>query len=217
MNLFLKAKHWQIFLFTFCLPFLLQIIIIVSVMANIFDSAVHNAPPDPEVFFAVFKFFPLMMVVFMGALFGWMWSIAVGLKKMIPPGVDMKSTLFKITLIYPLVYTFLFSLFIAYIVSGIFHLQHGEEPPPVMFVGFAVIFPLHLFAMFCMFYNIYFAAKTIKTVELQREVTFSDFVGEFFLIWFHFIGVWILQPRINKMVENYENGISQVSTPNSFS
>jgi putative effector of murein hydrolase LrgA (UPF0299 family) len=66
---------------------------------------------------------------------------------------------------------------------------------------FAFIIPIHLFAMFCIFYSLYFVAKTIKTVELQRAVTFSDFVLEFFLIWFYPIGIWIIQPQINKMIE----------------
>ena len=47
---------------------------------------------------------------------------------------------------------------------------------------------------------LYKAAKTIKTVELQKKVTFSDFAGEFFLLWFSPIGIWILQPKINKFV-----------------
>jgi hypothetical protein len=55
--------------------------------------------------------------------------------------------------------------------------------------------------MFCIFYTLYFVAKTFKTVELQREVKFSDFAGEFFMIWFYPIGIWIIQPKINKMIE----------------
>jgi hypothetical protein len=51
----------------------------------------------------------------------------------------------------------------------------------------------------------YFAAKTLKTVELKREATFSDFVGEFFLIWFNFIGIWILQPKINKIIQSQDD------------
>jgi bacteriorhodopsin len=66
---------------------------------------------------------------------------------------------------------------------------------------FALVVPLHLFSMFYIFYTLYFAAKTVKTVELQREVTFSDFAGEFFLIWFYPVGVWIIQPKVNKMIE----------------
>jgi hypothetical protein len=50
----------------------------------------------------------------------------------------------------------------------------------------------------------YFVAKTFKTVELQKEVTFSDFIGEFFMFWFYYIGILFLQPKINKMVEDDE-------------
>jgi bacteriorhodopsin len=64
-----------------------------------------------------------------------------------------------------------------------------------------IFFLIHLFSMFCIFYVLYFAAKTFKTVELQREVRFSEFAGEFFMLWIFPIGVWILQPKINKMVE----------------
>jgi hypothetical protein len=75
------------------------------------------------------------------------------------------------------------------------------------FMGFAIIsmivywvwYCFHFLSIFCIFYCIYFVAKTIKTVELQRAVKFKDFVGEFFLVWFFPIGVWILQPTINKL------------------
>jgi len=53
--------------------------------------------------------------------------------------------------------------------------------------------------MFCAFYVMYFIAKELKTVELQRDVMFSDYIGEFLLLWFFPVGVWVLQPRINKL------------------
>src|ERR1700756_2485988 len=114
MSLFLRAKHWQIFLATFGLPLLIQIIMVTSIMANIFASVDHNQAPNPESFLMIFKIFPIMMVVFMGALFGWMWSVAIGLQKMIPLGVNMKTTTFKIFFFYPLIYIFLFCLFFAF-------------------------------------------------------------------------------------------------------
>jgi hypothetical protein len=46
-----------------------------------------------------------------------------------------------------------------------------------------------------------YVAKTIKTAELKRKVGLSEFSGEFFLLWFYFIGIWIIQPKINKLVE----------------
>jgi hypothetical protein len=32
---------------------------------------------------------------------------------------------------------------------------------------------------------------------------FSDYSGEFFLIWFSPIGYWILQPRLNKLTDEF--------------
>jgi hypothetical protein len=65
----------------------------------------------------------------------------------------------------------------------------------------AAIVPVHLFSMFCMFYCLYFISKELKAVEWQRPVTFSVYTGEFFLIWFFPIGIWFIQPRINKLSE----------------
>jgi len=67
---------------------------------------------------------------------------------------------------------------------------------------FAFIIPIHLFSMFCIFYCMYFIAKEFKSVEVQKPVTFSDFAGEFFLLWFFPVGIWILQPRINKIFQS---------------
>jgi len=61
-----------------------------------------------------------------------------------------------------------------------------------------------LVALFCVFYIFYFNAKSLKAVELQRPVTFGDYIGEFFLLLFFPIGVWIIQPRINKIFEEKE-------------
>ncbi|WP_373551080.1 hypothetical protein [Haliscomenobacter sp.] len=60
------------------------------------------------------------------------------------------------------------------------------------------------------FYCIYHVAKTIKTVELQRKVTFSDFIAEFFLVWFFPIGVWILQPTINKLAAKDDDDFNEI-------
>lgn len=109
----------------------------------------------------------------------------------------MKVTKFKIFFFTPIVYMLIFISFF-----NSFMGETGIELTPAIGGGFfAIVFVLHLFSMFCMLYVLYFVAKTFKTAELQKEVTFSDFAGEFFLIWFYPIGVWIIQPKINKIVE----------------
>lgn len=46
----------------------------------------------------------------------------------------------------------------------------------------------------------YFVAKTITSVEMKKESHFSDYIGDFFLIWFFPVGIWFVQPRINKII-----------------
>lgn len=184
---FLKAKHWQLFLLTFGIPMIFQFII----MAGMFSSVGGGNNPDSSFMFSYMKFFPIMMILFMGVFFGWFWSVAVGLQSKIPDGAKMKVKKFKIFFFIPLIYILFLLGFL------MISMTEGGLNPAI----FAVIVPIHLFSMFCIFHTLYFVAKTFKTVELQREVSFSDFAGEFFMIWFYPIGVWIVQPKINKMIE----------------
>jgi hypothetical protein len=46
----------------------------------------------------------------------------------------------------------------------------------------------------------FFAAKTLAKVEYQREVTFNDYFPNFLLIAIPVWGIWILQPKINKLI-----------------
>ncbi|WP_411768563.1 hypothetical protein [Winogradskyella sp. A3E31] len=207
IKLFLKAKHWQLFTLMFGLPIVFQIFIMISMFANIGA----NGNPNPETFFNLFKLFPIVMLLYMGLFFGWFWSIAIGLQGKVPVNIKMKTKKFKIFFFIPLVYILSISIFIAGLFGGI--MESGNEPN-VAYIGgvFGIIIPLHLLSMFGIFYSMYFVAKTFKTVQLQKEVGFADFAGEFFMIWFYFIGIWILQPKINMM----QNEKSEITTDKDF-
>lgn len=179
---FLKAKHWQLFILMVGLPFLFQIITIIYVIVT-----------DNPLF--ALSTFPIFMLLYVFIFFGWFWSIGYGLHKFLPENHNLNLKKFIIFFFSPLVYITLLMFSMMYF--GVFN----EFPPPDDMIGIslAVIAPLHLFAMYCMFYMLYFCAKTIKTIELNREVEFADYAGEFFLIWFYIIGIWILQPKINRI------------------
>lgn len=193
---FLKAKHWQLFILTFGIPLIFQIVL----MSTLFARIATQTTPDPTIIFSYMKFFPLIMLLFMAILFGWFWSVAIGLQKKVPQDISMKVKKFKIFFFIPLVYLLLLMFFINIAIDGF---DTANPEPNIAFIAgsFAVIFPLHLFSIFCMLYSMYFVAKTFKTVELQRPVKFGDFAGEFFILWFYPIGIWIIQPKINKMIE----------------
>ena len=67
-----------------------------------------------------------------------------------------------------------------------------------------LLIPIGLYMFFALFQTIIFACKTLTILELNREVTFSDYLLNFILILFLIIGIWILQPKVTKLIA--ENG-----------
>lgn len=191
---FLKAKHWQLFLLMFGLPFMFQIIMISTLIANI-----ANDDDGFENTISYYSLFPLLMIVVVAIFFRWFWSIAMGLQYKVPSHIGMNTGRFKIFFFIPLVYILLLMTAIA---AGMTPFRSGgPEDPGAFATSVIIILPFHIGSVICLIYCMYFVSKTIKTVELQREVSFADFVGEFVLVWIYPIGIWTLQPRINKMVE----------------
>ncbi|WP_075590768.1 hypothetical protein [Labilibacter marinus] len=199
-ELFLKAKHWQLFILMMGIPLVFQF----YVMQEVFGNILTQGNPNPETMIGMLKYLPVIMFIFMGLFFGWLWSLAMGLQNKIPEEVKMKTTKFKIFFFIPVAYLIIILTLVSVVIIAAFkgHIEPNSETI-LSFVGIAlaIIVPMHLFSVFCIFYSLYFAAKTIKTVELQKEVKFSDFVGEFFLLWFYYIGLWIIQPKVNKMMK----------------
>lgn len=183
MDKLLRLKHWQLFLLLIGIPVILEIIFVGTIVTS-------------QKMTGMIFIFPIIMILFMGTYFGWFYALGTNLHKRLPPTVEMNLPRFKIFLLIPIVYMLFIFIFMIGILSSA--PQQGESLRIGM-VG--LIIPVHLFSMFCIFYCLYFNAKALKSVEWQRAVTFSDFVGEFFLIWFFPIGIWIIQPRINQLFE----------------
>ena len=193
---FLKAKHWQLFLLMLGLPILFEVYFLVNIFKNINLKNQSN----PQAFFDFFQYFPFLMILFTAVFFGWIWSISVGMQKFIPDPIKMKITRFKIFFFIPLIYI----LFISFYMSNIFENISSQNNNLIAHTfknSLFLIFPLHFFSMFCMFYIMYFSAKTLKTVELQKTATLNDYLGLFLGFWFYIIGIWFIQPKINKILE----------------
>ena len=89
---FLKAKHWQLFLLTFGIPMLFQIVLMITMFANIGSG--NN--PDVSLLFNYFMFFPIIMILIVATQFGWFWSVGIGLQSKVPENVKMKTKKFKL-------------------------------------------------------------------------------------------------------------------------
>jgi uncharacterized membrane protein len=129
----------------------------------------------------------LAIVVFWALYAGWLWAIASEANRRLDPSLQKSPKWMIIGLAYAVLYMFGGMIFLSRTADT------GQGIP-----GF--IFPLHVLAMFGIFYAMAFTAKRLITLERQQEVTFFDYSGAFFLFWFFPIGVWIIQPRVNKLL-----------------
>src|ERR1044071_3871543 len=141
MRLFLKLKHWQLFILLMGLP-TAYLLLPAMTMDNIFAGAYLVA-------------FPAMMIVFILVFLGWFYSVGTNLVKKIPDTIEMNTGRFRLFVLIPMIYMLAISVLMC--VAGF---SGSFNPPPIYF--FVFIF-LHLFSMFCMFYCLNFIARSLKT------------------------------------------------------
>lgn len=184
-NWFLRAKHWQLFLLILVAPIIIELIAIPVVITT----------KSPAI---IFPFAFLMMVVTLGTQFGWYYSVGTALAGRLPSNAGMNVRRFRNFVFIPVAY-----LTVLLLGFGIFAMvmMDGGRPSPMLGLSFIVILPMHFFSIFCIFYSMWFVAKSLKMVERYQFVEFGDYAGDFFLIWFFFVGVWFIQPRINRLFD----------------
>ena|SRR5688572_23518673 len=177
MRFLLRLKHWQLFLITWGIPLAI----------NVFT---FKRPA------LMVKMFPVMMMVFLVGIFGWIWAISTQLHKKLPMEVNLNIRGFKMVFSIPIFYMVALIAWMVY--QFYFRFPEGSENVGAI-IGIVAF--LHFVSMICILVGLRFAAQTLRSVELGRLARFSDYAIEFFLIWFSPIGFWILQPRLNKLIE----------------
>jgi hypothetical protein len=186
MKFFLQLKHWQLFVILIGIPIALEFFTIGFIFStDDFSSGLQ----------LFLRLFPILMLLYIGVLFGWLWSVGIFLSKKLPIDATMPNGLFKGAIIIP-------TLYITFICWFVAKLMWGDEMSELFLdENLTVILTAHFTSMACIFYIFYYNAKALQSVELQRPALLSEYVGEFFLFWFFPVGLWFLQPRINKLLE----------------
>jgi hypothetical protein len=179
MKKFLFLKHWQLFLLLVIAPIILQILL----MGNLLTGT-------PQRIILVCS---AIMTLFTGTYFGWLYTLGQNLHRKLPPDVFMNLARFRTFLIIPIVYIMVILVYLLQLPYD--NPTNIPVPPSIL----PLILPVHLFSMFCIIYSLYFVAKALKAVEKQAAVTSGDYIGEFILLWFFPLGIWLIQPRINKL------------------
>lgn len=143
------------------------------------------------------KLFPVMMLLFIVGILGWIWAISTQLHKKLPHWVNLNVRSFKFIFSIPILYSVSLTLWMSYR----FYFRFSEGSPGLQSVIWIIIF-FHVVSMICILVGLRFAAQTLRSVELGRLARFSEYAIEFFLIWFSPLGFWILQPRLNRLMRN---------------
>ncbi len=71
------------------------------------------------------------------------------------------------------------------------------------------IFSIHLapLGMFGIIYTFYNVPKSLKTLELGRKANLTEFILDSILLFAFPIGIWFIQPRINKIYKKLNEEI----------
>ncbi|HTH57026.1 MAG TPA: hypothetical protein VL728_13340 [Cyclobacteriaceae bacterium] len=131
-----------------------------------------------------------MTINLAGTILYFIWPMVVGheLQNYLPKKIELNYTFFMIN-----GFILILGLVGGAIIAG------GEE---IHFNGIAAIPFFYLF--FALFYYFSFPGRTMRTIENGKETGLSESIGDFFLTFFLPLGIWFLQPRINRIIEAEE-------------
>ncbi len=184
---FLRAPHWQLFLFSFGIPFLMQLLGTAVSLSNLVAFATPDAAPSWPYYLSSAGSLTIGVV-----LYGWTWSVGSGLQKRMPREFR-RSTIGFGAVVATLAGLCFGSLFY----SGNMLLLVDEANAFTLL--FWTILPLLGVWMVSHFYCAVYVADLIITAEQEREPTKHELLQLALLIWFFPVGIWIVQPRVNRL------------------
>ncbi len=128
-----------------------------------------------------------------GGLIYFLWPMFIGhgLQEYLPRKETLNETFFLI------------NGFIAITtILGIMIISNGKG---MKFSGFEALPIVYVF--YALLYFLAFPGRSLRTIELNKQVVLRDYIGDFFLIVCLPVGIWFLQPRLNRIVEEKEKEI----------
>lgn len=168
---FLQAQHWQVFAVLVGFGCVTEVVVIYT-----YPKADSVTVPITSLIAAEIYYVCVVL---------WFWSLSSYLQSVIKPELRLNFGFLCFALSFPLIYMAFFQIIFERLITS----------PRWMFG----VFPLHLMAMFCVLFVLNFSAKSLVLAEKGVPVSFRGYAREFFLFWFFPVGIWFLQPRINRL------------------
>ena len=131
-------------------------------------------------------------------LLTWLYSIGSWANRQLPESRRSGTTLFIIGLAAPILYTVM-------AITIYFPMLNSSTPPPPP----TWMLPMHLASMAGVFYGIWFSARKLKSLQENEDADFMIFSSTFLLMWIFPLGIWLIQPEVNKLYYKLEQSPPQ--------
>lgn len=128
----------------------------------------------------------ISFIIYFGLIFGWIYSIGKVLN-------EKNAEILKRLNIWSIIY--LISI-IPFILNF-----HNLEMGNFEEMNKLISIPAGIIAFISILNVVLISSKSLKQTEKHKELTFSNYAKEFFLILYLVIGIWILQPKLNEILK----------------
>ncbi|MGQ1947893.1 hypothetical protein ACT3CD_12425 [Geofilum sp. OHC36d9] len=184
MSKYLLARHWHYFVGGFVLPFVI-LFVGFNVPFYVFNGAM------------VFISGALAVVISELVIYLWLWKGGQFLSERIESHSAKRFRLFKWLVILPMILILL--VFIAWLIASLVMGMGKISMANWLMASLNVIIPMQIIFVLSRIYCFFYVAKWLKSVELKRNAKFSDFYMDFLWLLIFPIGIWLIQPRVNKV------------------
>ena len=184
-NSILKAKHWQVFLIVLILPTLIYL-----------ATSSINSP-----LIQILSTYLYTTLSIVGIMI-YLWLVTISLQKSLPKSKRKLSSRYDILFTIPILLFILLVVMHILKIDGAIGIIGDENRAKAVFVSekmlkttLPLIFALTASALLC----VLIVSKALKSAMLKKEVKFTEYIPELIQFIFFPIGIWILQPKINKL------------------
>lgn len=224
-NFLLRAKPWMIFV-PIILPTVVMLVGQYFYMQWIFDMQEQSAAGENPLAGMAFDLEELriyaigltfILALAYGIQLGWYHSVVTGLREYLPVGADLSPKRFRVATIVATGYCGLMLIggyaafeWMADVLPGFVEsVQSGTDEPPFDFDEFLPVFLViwaiamlgGLLGFIALLFMVFYTGKTIRCIEVEKPQRGSEVAGYTILSYFLFIGIWILQPKVNRLLE----------------
>ncbi|WP_020569710.1 hypothetical protein [Neolewinella persica] len=220
-DFFLRSKHWLLFI-PIALPTILSYVFQGIYGAELQEWSAEMQVNGPDMDFtppnlhdySVYLYGYILVMLLSGLTqLGWLWTMGNDLHDRVADGFNLKPKTFQITI----AISGLFLLLTAFSLHQTFNwiadslpgwVENGgpddEDPMALIKTAFTYFAGFMLFGLItfgCQIYNVIYVGKTLKSIELGRPAKGGEFAGYAILSYLLIIGIWIMQPKVNRLIE----------------